>query len=45
MTPALQPTIDAAWENRADLSPATASAEVISAVEQVIAQLNNGQLR
>ena len=45
MTPALQPTIDAAWENRADLSPSTASAEVISAVEQVIAQLNNGQLR
>ena len=45
MTPALQPTIDAAWENRADLSPATASAEVASAVEQVIAQLNNGQLR
>ena len=45
MTQALQPTIDAAWENRADLSPATASAEVISAVEQVIAQLNNGQLR
>ena len=45
MTQALQQTIDAAWENRADLSPATASAEVISAVEQVIAQLNNGQLR
>ena len=45
MTQALQQTIDAAWENRADLSPATASAEVASAVEQVIAQLNNGQLR
>ena len=45
MTQALQQTIDAAWENRAALSPATASAEVASAVEQVIAQLNNGQLR
>ncbi|AVO35021.1 2,3,4,5-tetrahydropyridine-2,6-dicarboxylate N-succinyltransferase [Ottowia oryzae] len=45
MTQALQQTIDAAWENRADLSPVTASAEVASAVEQVIAQLNNGQLR
>ena len=41
----LQATIDAAWENRASLSPAAAPQEVLDAVEQTIAELNNGALR
>ena len=45
MTQQLQQTIDAAWEDRANLSPAQASAEVREAVEHVIAELNNGTLR
>ena len=45
MTQQLQQTIDAAWENRANLSPAQAPAEVREAVEHVIAELNNGRLR
>ena len=45
MTQQLQQTIDAAWENRANLSPAQAPAEVREAVEHVIAELNNGKLR
>lgn len=45
MTHALQTLIDTAWDNRAQLSPATAPQEVRDAVEQVISQLNVGQLR
>ena len=41
----LQATIDAAWENRANLSPASAPREVLDAVEHTIAELNNGKLR
>ena len=45
MTQALQTIIDAAWEDRAKLSPASAPPEVLDAVEQVISQLNKGVLR
>jgi len=45
MTAQLQQTIDAAWENRANLSPKAASKEVTEAVEHVIAELNHGRLR
>ena len=45
MTQQLQTTIDAAWEDRANLSPTSAPKEVQDAVEHVIAQLNNGSLR
>jgi len=41
----LQSIIDAAWENRANLSPTAAPKEVLEAVEHTIEQLNNGQLR
>ncbi|ABM37122.1 2,3,4,5-tetrahydropyridine-2,6-dicarboxylate N-succinyltransferase [Polaromonas naphthalenivorans] len=41
----LQATIDAAWENRANLSSASAPKEVLEAVEHAIEQLNNGTLR
>lgn len=42
---ALQQTIEQAWERRAELSPKAAPPEVRSAVEEVIAGLNNGSLR
>ncbi|MDR6855330.1 2,3,4,5-tetrahydropyridine-2,6-dicarboxylate N-succinyltransferase [Variovorax guangxiensis] len=45
MTQQLQQTIDAAWEDRANLSATSAPKEVRDAVEHVIAELNNGQLR
>ena len=45
MTQQLQQTIDAAWDNRANLSPNDAPAEVRDAVEHVISELNNGTLR
>ena len=45
MSQQLQNTIETAWENRANLSPASAPKEVVDAVEQVIAELNNGTLR
>jgi 2,3,4,5-tetrahydropyridine-2-carboxylate N-succinyltransferase len=45
MTRQLQQTIDAAWDNRASLSPAAAPKEVAEAVEHVIAELNAGRLR
>ena len=45
MTQQLQNIIDAAWDNRANLSIANAPAEITDAVEHVIAQLDNGQLR
>lgn len=41
----LQSIIDAAWENRASLSPQSASSEIQEAVEHTLAQLNNGKLR
>jgi 2,3,4,5-tetrahydropyridine-2-carboxylate N-succinyltransferase len=42
---ALQAIIDAAWEDRSQLSPKSASREILDAVEQTIAHLNNGSLR
>ena len=42
---ALQQTIDAAWEDRASLSPKSAPKDILEAVEQTISQLNNGSLR
>jgi len=45
MTQQLQNTIDAAWENRANLSPASTPKDVTDAVEHVIHELNNGSLR
>jgi len=45
MTQQLQQTIDAAWENRASLSPTSAPKDVADAVEKVITELNKGRLR
>ncbi|MBO1111637.1 2,3,4,5-tetrahydropyridine-2,6-dicarboxylate N-succinyltransferase [Bordetella petrii] len=45
MTLDLQTTIENAWENRANLSPVDATAEVREAVEQTIAALDLGRLR
>ncbi len=45
MTQQLQTIIDTAWDNRADLSPTSAPAEVREAVEHVISQMNKGALR
>jgi 2,3,4,5-tetrahydropyridine-2-carboxylate N-succinyltransferase len=45
MTQQLQSIIDTAWEQRADITPATASAEVRDAVTHVIAGLDDGSLR
>jgi 2,3,4,5-tetrahydropyridine-2-carboxylate N-succinyltransferase len=45
MTQKLQTILDAAWEDRANISSANAPKEVVDAVEHVIHQLNNGQLR
>ena len=45
MTQQLQNIIDAAWEDRANISISSGSQEVQDAVEQVISQLNNGSLR
>ena len=42
---ALQATIDAAWEDRASLSPKAAPKAVLEAVEETINQLNGGKLR
>ena len=44
-TSALQTTIDAAWEDRASLSPKAAPKDILEAVEHTITQLNNGTLR
>ena len=41
----LQATIDAAWDNRANLSAAAAPKEVLNAVEQALDLLNSGTLR
>ena len=45
MTLQLQQTIDAAWDDRANLSASAAPAEVREAVDHVISELNNGHLR
>lgn len=45
MTQLLQQTIDAAWENRAQISPAQAQADVREAVRHVLAELDAGRLR
>jgi 2,3,4,5-tetrahydropyridine-2-carboxylate N-succinyltransferase len=45
MTQQLQQIIDTAWENRAQISAASAPKEVTQAVEHVIAEMNKGKLR
>lgn len=45
MTQQLQTIIDTAWEQRADISPNNASAEVRDAVAHVLAGLDDGSLR
>ena len=45
MSDHLQHLIDAAWENRAELSPKSASGEIRDAVARVITQLDAGTLR
>ena len=45
MTQQLQSIIDAAWEDRANISVKSASRELTEAVEHVIAGLNSGKLR
>ncbi|MFE8644804.1 2,3,4,5-tetrahydropyridine-2,6-dicarboxylate N-succinyltransferase [Sphingomonas sp. NCPPB 2930] len=45
MTQQLQTLIDAAWDDRANLSPASAPKETAEAVEHVIAELNAGKIR
>ena len=45
MTQQLQQIIDAAWENRANISIQSVSQEVADAVEHVLAQLDCGALR
>jgi 2,3,4,5-tetrahydropyridine-2,6-dicarboxylate N-succinyltransferase len=41
----LQTIIDAAWENRANISPANPPKDVLDAVESVISDLNKGRAR
>ncbi len=45
MTQQLQTTIENAWDNRSELSIATASKEILQAVDHVISALDNGSLR
>ena len=45
MTQQLQSIVDAAWDNRANISVANAPKEVTDAVEHVISELNKGRLR
>ena len=45
MTQQLQQIIDAAWDNRANISVSSAPKEVADAVEHVIGELNKGRLR
>ena len=45
MTQSLQTLIDAAWENRAQISPAQAPAELREAVAHVLGELDAGRLR
>jgi 2,3,4,5-tetrahydropyridine-2-carboxylate N-succinyltransferase len=41
----LQTTIDSAWENRAQISPATADSQLRAAVGEVLSRLDAGALR
>jgi 2,3,4,5-tetrahydropyridine-2-carboxylate N-succinyltransferase len=45
MSQQLQQTIEAAWDNRANISVKSAPKEVVDAVEHVISELNKGRLR
>ena len=45
MTQQLQQIIETAWDNRAELSAASAPKEVVEAVEFALQQLDNGTLR
>ena len=45
MTLQIQNLIDAAWEDRANLSPSSAPKEIMDAVEHVMDELNTGRLR
>lgn len=45
MSQQLQQIIEAAWDNRANISSKSAPREVAEAVEQVISELNKGRLR
>ena len=45
MTQQLQNIIDTAWEQRADISPNSASAELRDAVAHVLAGLDDGSLQ
>ena len=45
MSQQLQTILDAAWEDRANITIQSAPKEIADAVEHVIAQLNNGTLR
>ena len=45
MTQQLQNILDAAWENRANISMQSAPKEVVDAVEHVISELDKGALR
>ena len=45
MSNALQTTIDQAWEQRTELSAASAPAEVRDAVNHIIDQLDTGKIR
>ncbi|MDP1654814.1 MAG: 2,3,4,5-tetrahydropyridine-2,6-dicarboxylate N-succinyltransferase [Hylemonella sp.] len=45
MSQQLQKIIDAAWEDRANISPKSAPKDVADAVEHVITELNGGRLR
>ena len=44
-TAALEATINAAWEARADLSPKAAPQNVLTAVDDAISMLNSGKIR
>ena len=43
MTQQIQSIIDTAWDNRANINMGNATPELFAAIDQVIAQLNNGQ--
>ncbi|QDQ25704.1 2,3,4,5-tetrahydropyridine-2,6-dicarboxylate N-succinyltransferase [Chitinimonas arctica] len=45
MTHPLQATIETAFENRADITPGNVSAELRAAIDQVLLELDQGQLR
>ncbi len=45
MTQQLQNILDAAWEDRANITAASVSKEIVDAVEHVLGALNSGQLR